>query len=314
MEQLRFCNSGSEACLYAAQLARHAVGRQSLLVFEGSYHGSFMVYGHPDAPLSVPFPVVKAHYNDVEGTRATLSTHGAELAAVLVEPMLGAGGCIPGTPEFLTMLRDETRRLGNLLIFDEVMTSRLGPGGLQGLRNIRPDLTTLGKFWGGGFTFGAFGGSRDLMRHFDTRQGGVLAQAGTFNNNVVTMTAGLVGARDVYTADACARLNALGDALRVALVELGREMGLGFLATGIGSVLSTHWSNGAVVGPTTGQPASHPLRRLWHLELMERGYYLAPRGLITLSLPITQSDLDGFLRAARDVLLTHRHLWPSIGE
>jgi glutamate-1-semialdehyde 2,1-aminomutase len=132
------------------------------------------------------------------------------------------------------MLREETERSGTLLVFDEVMTSRLAPGGVQGLSGIRPDLTTLGKFWGGGFSFGAFGGSRALMRHLDLGTGGILSQGGTFNNNVMTMTAGLVGARDVYTPEACRRLNALGDSLRAELNDLGDSLGLDFQATGIG--------------------------------------------------------------------------------
>jgi glutamate-1-semialdehyde 2,1-aminomutase len=311
MEQLRFCNSGSEACLYAAQLARHATGRPTLLVFHGSYHGGFMNYGAVDSPLSMPFPIVKAAYNDVEGTRAVLRANGSELAAVLVEPMLGSGGCIPGIHEFLAMLREETQRLGIVLIFDEVMTSRLGPGGLQGLHGLRPDLTTLGKFWGGGFTFGAFGGARDLMRHFDTQNGGALSQAGTFNNNVVTMTAGLVGARDVYTPEACARLNALGDSLRHELNGLGSSLGLAFQASGIGSVLNTQWSADPICGVDQVRPANHPSRRLLHLELIERGYYTAPRGLIALSLPLTETDVEGFIHSVRDVLTSHRFIWPS---
>ena len=109
-----------------------------------------MVYGARQAPLNVPFPVFRTDYNNLEAARGILRAHGAEIAAVMVEPMLGAGGCIPATPEFLSMLREETQRCGALLVFDEVMSSRLAPGGLQRLRGMTPDLTTLGKFWGGG--------------------------------------------------------------------------------------------------------------------------------------------------------------------
>ena len=142
MEQLRFCNSGSEACLFAAQLARHATQRPALLVFNGCYHGGFMSYGAKDPPLSVPLPLVKATYNDVAGARSALISHGPSLAAVIVEPMMGSAGCIPASTEFLAMLRAETQKIGALLIFDEVMTSRLAPGGVQELHGIKPDLTT----------------------------------------------------------------------------------------------------------------------------------------------------------------------------
>jgi glutamate-1-semialdehyde 2,1-aminomutase len=305
MEQVRFCNSGSEACLFAAQLARHATQRSTLLVFNGCYHGGFMVYREIDPPLTVPFPVVKATYNDVQGTLALLRAHAAELAAVLVEPMLGSGGCIPATPEFLAMLRQETRACGAALVFDEVMTSRLAPGGVQGLRGIKPDLTTLGKFWGGGFAFGAFGGSRALMQHLDLRAGGVLSQGGTFNNNVIAMAAGLAGARDVYTPDACTRLNALGDHLRAGLNDLGRSLAVGFQATGVGGILNTHWHGAPITDPGQVEAATAPRRRLFHLEMLELGFYIAPRGMINLSLPMEESDVAGLLQATREYLSRH---------
>jgi glutamate-1-semialdehyde 2,1-aminomutase len=305
MEQLRFCNSGSEACLFAAQLARHATQRPALLVFNGCYHGGFMSYGAKDPPLSVPLPLVKATYNDVPGTRAALSAHGASVAAVVVEPMMGSAGCIPATAEFLAMLREETQKSGALLIFDEVMTSRLAPGGVQELHRIKPDLTTLGKFWGGGFAFGAFGGSRAVMKHLDLRAGGMLSQGGTFNNNVIAMAAGLVGVRDVYTPDACRRLNALGDALRQQLNDLGRSIGLGFHAAGIGAVLTTHWQGAPITHPAQVEAADSPRRRLFHLEMLERGFYIARRGMVNLSLPMQESDIARFVHATREFLIKH---------
>jgi glutamate-1-semialdehyde 2,1-aminomutase len=274
-------------------------------VFNGCYHGGFMIYGAKDSPLSVPFPVVRATYNDVEATRELLRARGSELAAVVVEPMMGSGGSIPATPDFLAMLREETGRSGTLLVFDEVMTSRLGPGGVQGLSGIKPDLTTLGKFWGGGFSFGAFGGSRELMRHLDLSAGGGLSQGGTFNNNVMAMAAGLVGARDVYTPEICRRLNALGDSLRAQLNALGRSVGVGFQATGLGAVLTTHWHGAPLSDPAQAEPADAPRRRLFHLELLEQGFYAAQRGMITLSLPMQESGVADFVQATREYLIRH---------
>jgi glutamate-1-semialdehyde 2,1-aminomutase len=313
IEQVRFCNSGSEACLFASLLARHASQRPKLLVFNGCYHGGFMTYGATDPGLSAPFSVIKATYNDIDGTRAALRANATDVAAVLVEPMMGAAGAIPATPEFLSMLREETLRLRIVLIFDEVMTSRLGPGGVQGLRGLRPDLTTLGKFWGGGFAFGAFGGSRELMKHLDTRSGGALWQGGTFNNNVVTMAAGLVGARDVYTPEACRRLNALGDGLREQLNALGKTLGIAFQATGIGGVLNTHWTDRPITEPSAVDPASAPVRRLFQLEMIERGYFLAQRGMISLSLPVTETELAAFVQSTREYLTRHGRLLGRAG-
>jgi glutamate-1-semialdehyde 2,1-aminomutase len=305
IEQIRFCNSGSEACLYAALLARHATQRPKLMVFRGCYHGGFMIWGDAPAGLTVPFDVVTATYNDVEGTRALLRQRAEETAAVLVEPVLGSGGCIPGSREFLSMLREETERLGVLLVFDEVMTSRLGPGGVQGLVEVRPDLTTLGKFWGGGFSFGAFGGRRDLMQHFDTTTGGQLSQAGTFNNNVMSMSAGLVGARDLYTPDACRHLNELGEWLRAALNDVARARRAPLQLTGLGAVMNFHWHDRPIRHPGDAEASNSRRRRLFQLEMLLEGFYVAQRGLVTLSLEHTRAQLAEFVDAVERYLQRH---------
>ena len=203
-----------------------------------------------------------------------------------------------------------SKGLGIVLVFDEVMTSRLGPSGVQGLVGITPDLTTLGKFWGGGFAFGAFGGSAKLMRHFDTRSGSGLSQAGTFNNTVITMTAGLVGARDVYTPDACNRLNATGDSLRAQINELGRSLGVAFQSTGIGGVQSIHWTSEKVSDPSNVTSPTSPVRRLFQLEMLAHGYYVTQRGMLNLSLPIQEQDLAGFINCVRAFLIRHAALLP----
>jgi glutamate-1-semialdehyde 2,1-aminomutase len=300
MELVRFCNSGSEACLFSVLAAQHVTKRRKILVFNGCYHGGFMIYGAADPPLSVPFDLVKATYNDIDGTRAMLRADADSIAAVIVEPVMGAGGCIPGTHDFLSMLREETRRHGVVLIFDEVGSSRLAPGGIQGLLGVVPDMTTLGKFWGGGFNFGAFGGSREIMRHFDLRGGGVLSQGGTFNNNIVTMAAGLTGARDIYTPEACVKLNKLGDGLREAINALGVSRGITLQATGSGAMMNTHWHRGHINHPGDVAPPTHPLRRLFQMEMLLRGFYVAQRGIITLSLPYSEDDIADFVSAISD--------------
>lgn len=302
LELVRFCNSGTEACLFSALVARYAAQKPKLLVFNGAYHGGFMVYAEPEAPLNVPFDVIKCTYNDVETTRAALRQHASALAAVMVEPMMGAGGCIPATAEFLGMLRQETQRLGVLLIFDEVMTSRLSPGALQGHYGISPDLTTLGKFWGGGFNFGAFGGSRSIMRHFDTLAGGRLSHGGTFNNNPVTLATGLGGARDVYTPAVCLQLNQRGDRLRASLNALGERMNLALQVTGLGAVMNFHWHRRPISCPADAESSKSLPRRLFQLEMMLAGFYVAQRGLVTLSLAHSDADLGRFVEAVERYL------------
>ena len=183
LERVRFTNSGTEANLLAISLARIATGRHKVLVFDGGYHGAVFGFAGGGSPINAPFPYVVAPYNDLDATRALIEQHADDLALVILEPMIGSGGCIPATADFLTMLRVETTRVGALLILDEVMTSRLSPGGLQAVRGIKPDLTTLGKYIGGGMSFGAFGGRADLIDRFDPRRADALPHAGTFKKS-----------------------------------------------------------------------------------------------------------------------------------
>jgi len=184
--------------------------RRRILVFEGGYHGGFLAFPPGGSRVNVPHEFVIAPYNDIDATLRLIGEAGEDLAAVLVEPMLGAGGCIPAEPAFLEMLRAETERLGAILIFDEVMTSRLSPGGRQALLGITPDMTTLGKYIGGGLTFGAFGGRAYIMAQFDPRRADALFHAGTFNNNTVTMAAGVAGLTKILTPERSRDLNARG--------------------------------------------------------------------------------------------------------
>jgi len=269
IELVRFTNSGTEANLMALALALHNTQRTKVLVFTGAYHGGVLAFptGVPSS-VTVPHDWVVGAYDDVEGTRALIREH--ELAAILVEPMLGSGGCIPASKAFLEMLRAEATATGAVLIFDEVMTSRLPPTG------VLPDLMTLGKYVGGGMSFGAFGGKRSLMEAYDPARPDALAHAGTFNNNVVTMSAGIAGLSEVLTPGALEALNARGDRLRAELNDLGLNV------TGRGSLMTIHDD--------------------LFFELLDAGFWLAKRGMIALSLPITDEDLAGFKTAVTDIL------------
>ena len=237
---MRFTNSGTEANLLAISVARIFTKRKTVLVFDGAYHGAVFGFAGGGSPINAPFDYVLAPYNDIGATRALIAAHADDLALVILEPMIGSGGCIPARHDFLRMLRDETTRVGALLVFDEVMTSRLAPGGLQSVAGVKPDLTTLGKYIGGGMSFGAFGGRGDVMDLFDPRRPNALPHAGTFNNNVLTMSAGLAGLTQVYTPDAARALNARGEALRSRLNALCEAAGAPLQFTGIGSMLAVH--------------------------------------------------------------------------
>jgi glutamate-1-semialdehyde 2,1-aminomutase len=299
VELVRFCNSGTEANLLALSLARVAMGKDAVMVFAGGYHGSvFFFETAVGSPVNAPFPFRVAEYNDAEGAVGLIHEHAHELAAVIVEPVQGTAGAIPGDPEFLRALREATASRDVLLVFDEVMTSRLETGGMQHALGITPDLTTFGKYLGGGLAFGAFGGRADLMRLFDPSRPGALPHAGTFNNAVLTMAAGVAGLQ-VYGEREVKRLNALGDRLRDRLNVFAAERDAAFCATGYGSLLGLHFTCGPV-RRRSDAPKRPELQALLHLHALEHGYSYARRGFLALSLPLEERDADGFAACVED--------------
>jgi glutamate-1-semialdehyde 2,1-aminomutase len=306
VEMLRFTNSGTEANLFAIGMARVVTGRDKVLAFESGYHGGVLSF-RGDAPLNAPYPFVVCDYNDTAGTLASIDEHSEGLAAVILEPMLGGGGAVPATIEFVREVRKATERHGILLIIDEVMTSRLAPGGMQQLLGVTPDLTTFGKYLGAGFSFGAFGGSRELMARFDPTAPGSLSHPGTFNNNTVTMAAGLAGLREVFTPDAAVALNARGDWLRNQLNNTFADRGVAVQATGVGSILGLHFQRTAITSGHEIDPAPDK-RALLHLELLLRGFYIARRGYMALPLPVAQGDLSTFVDAVAEVVSIHERV------
>lgn len=308
MQLLRFTNSGTEANLLALAAAVAHTGRRKVLVFEGAYHGGVLSFGGAAGAVNVPHQWLLAPYNDLDAVRTLVARDGADLAAILVEPMLGAGGCIPGTPEFLQGLRRLADESGALLIFDEVMTSRMSSGGLQKKLGVTPDMTTFGKYLGGGLTFGAFGGRHELMRRYDPGQPDAWPHAGTFNNNVLTMAAGVAGLTKVFTPDVADRLYDDGERLRARLGEVGRKHGVPLQATGVGSIIVVHWQSAPVAQPHDTQKTPVEARALFHLNMLHRGYYLARRGFMALSLALTPADHDGFVAAVDDYCGAYRNV------
>jgi glutamate-1-semialdehyde 2,1-aminomutase len=293
VELVRFCNSGTEANLLAMSLARVTTSKPAIMVFEGGYHGGiFFFETAAGSPINAPFPFVVAQYNDAEGAASLIAEHAHELAAVVVEPLQGSAGVIPGEPAFLEALRAATAEHGVLLVFDEVMTSRLSTGGLQQVLGIAPDLTTFGKYLGGGLAFGAFGGRRDLMQRFDPSRADALPHAGTFNNAVLTMAAGAAGL-GVYTPAEVERLNGLGDRLRNRLNAFAAANAAAFTSTGYGSLVGLHFTAGPI-RRRSDVPKRPDLQALLHLHMLEQGYTYARRGFIALSLPLGEHEIHGF--------------------
>jgi glutamate-1-semialdehyde 2,1-aminomutase len=300
IERVRFTNSGTEANLMALSAARAYTGRDRIMAFRGGYHGGLLTFTTGPSPVNAPYDVVLAEYNDAAAGRL-VRAHAGTLACVLVEPMLGSGGCVPGDPEFLHGLREATRAAGALLIFDEVMTSRTGAGGLQARLGIRPDLTTLGKYIGGGSSFGAFGGRADVMEQFDPSRPGALPHAGTFNNNVASMAAGHAGLTMVYTPEIAEWHTARGDELREELNRVFDAALAPFQATGVGSLLAVHASG----------EGDQRLLELLFLDLLDHGYYIAPRGYMALSLALSSDQLAAFVAAVEQIVRSRAPLWTA---
>lgn len=202
-----------------------------MLVFSNGYHGSTLVFpmalirGTTAPYMNLPRDFVYAPYNNIPETSAILNDLPPEtLAAILVEPVQGSAGCRPATKEFLHFLRGIANKWGAILIFDEIMCSRLGYSGYSATQGVRGDFVTFGKYVGGGMTFGAFGGRRDLMDLFDPTKNR-LFHPGTYNNNVLSMHAGLVGL-DIYNASEVDRLNKLGEYLKTKVQQILIDEGL----------------------------------------------------------------------------------------
>jgi len=293
IERVRFTNSGTEANLYAFLLARAITQRPGILMFEGGYLGGAMSFATSDPRLRAPFDFITVPYNDIEAFDAAISAHGSRLACVATELMLNSGGCIQADGAFIRHVENVCRNRGILFLVDEVMTSRLHVAGLQALYGVRPDITTLGKIIGGGLSIGAIGGRSDILKKFDLRSEDPLFHNGSFNNNVLSMRAGAASLRHVLTESGLSHTNSLGESLRIGMNADLASAALPLSWTGMGSVMALHIGREA---PTRfmPHPAEKPLRALLHMDALLKGYWIAPRGMLALSVENTPSQLEDF--------------------
>jgi glutamate-1-semialdehyde 2,1-aminomutase len=320
VEQVRFANSGTEAVMMALKAARAYTGRPKIAKCEGAYHGSYdyaevsldptpSAWGG-NAPVSVAYAkgtpqnvladVVTIPFNDVEAAVSLIREHGPELACVLVDPMPNRAGLVPADRAYLEALRQVTREIGALLIFDEVITFRLGYHGAQGLWGIDPDLTTLGKIIGGGFPVGAIAGGKQFMSVFDPSPGKpALPHGGTFSANPVTMRAGLA-AMELLDEAAFARLDTIGQAVRDGVDAAFRRTGVPGGTVGLGSLLKIHFTDRRIRDYRSAYLTDAEAKRqaVFNAGLLNRGIFAANYGLMALSLPVTDADVDAIVAAA----------------
>ena len=293
IERLRFTSSGTEATMFALRAARAFTGRPLIGKFELAYHGTHdtALAWSPGVPSAVSELVIELPWADIAGVERAIAGREAALAAIIIEPVQGAGGVRVAPSAFLRDLRELTARTGALLIFDEVIAFRIGEHGAQGrLGGVRPDLTTLGKIIGGGYPSGAFGGRAEVMDQFDARQPGALVHGGTFNGNPVAAAAGLATLR-YMTMERYAELERLGDRLRDSIADgIGRE-GLDARVGGIASIFQV-FAGAGLTAPDGLTPAS-----ALFLGLLLDGFHLAPRGMGALATPTTDADVDDLATA-----------------
>jgi glutamate-1-semialdehyde 2,1-aminomutase len=307
IERLRFCNSGTEANLYSLMLARAATGRTRLVGFSGAYHGAVLSLGRGNVAMNVPFEWMVLRYNDSAGCEEALAVAGSEVAAVIVEPMMSNGGCLPATAQFLSTLRSFCDRYGAILIFDEVVTSRMGRGGMQHRLGVIPDLTTLGKYIGGGYPLAAFGGRSGLIDLLDPTSAGHFVHSGTFNNHAVSTQAGAAALRTLFPPERADAFYDIGEALRGRLNALALATGRAVQFTGCGSVMNIHFVAGPLDAPEDLEVEPKHMKSLFHLDLLADGVYCARRGQINLSLPMEAADIRR-IEASVAAFLHQRHM------
>lgn len=308
LESLRFTNSGTEANMMALAAARNFTSKPAIMPMMGGYHGGTLYFSTGASAVNAPFDCVMGHFNDVEKTRGLIDEHAHKLAAVVLEPMLGGSGCIPASIDFLQMLRAQCSRHNIVLIFDEVMTSRLHPGGLAAKTGVAPDMKTLGKYIGGGMSFGAFGGKLEIMDQFDPTSANPLPHAGTFNNNTLTMSAGLVGLTEIFTPEACVALNARGEKLKTDLNTMFMSYQAKMQVTGVGSLLTLHPLGGEILAAADAAKADMRLKRLVYFHLLDDGIYLAERGFMALSLVLGDHEMDALKQSLERFVTKYRAL------
>jgi glutamate-1-semialdehyde 2,1-aminomutase len=323
-ERIRFTNSGTEAVMQAVKAARAYTGRPRIAKCEGAYHGSYdyvetslapspAEWGEPDpapspyakgTPRGVLDDVVVIPFNDVAAAERILTPHAGELAAILIDPLPFRAGLIPATDAFLRFVRAFARTHDILLIFDEVISFRLGYHGAQGVFGVNPDLTTLGKIIGGGLPVGAVAGRADVMAVFDPSAGrAALPHGGTFNANPLTMAAGRA-TMEALTLAVFERLNALGAQARAALGEAFRAAGVPGQVSGMGSLFRVHFHD----RPLTGYRAAYALpeerERLhrFYWGLAEHGVLISSDGLGAMSTPMGGAEVEVLAEAALEAL------------
>ena len=321
LDLVRFTNSGTEGTMMAIRAARAYTGRQKIAKFEGGYHGAHEyvsvsvrpplekldpsgptpIAEHPGLPDSILEQVIVLPYNDLDWCERVLRENASEVACLIMEPVVSSFGYLPGDTEFLRGLRDLTTELGIVLIFDEVQSFRIAPGGAQETLGVIPDMTAFGKIIGGGTPVGAFGGRADIMELFDPTSGAAIPHAGTFNANPVTMAAGEV-VMNHLTPEVYDRMNALGSELRSKLSAVFDEFEVPAQVTGIGSLFGIHFTSEQIRDYRSVVRSDGTMRRALFTGLLNEGVLLQTGAAGAMNSLTETADIDTLVDATRRVV------------
>jgi glutamate-1-semialdehyde 2,1-aminomutase len=316
---VRFTCTGTESVMMALRAARAWTGRDKIVMEYGGYHGAYdAVVFPPDAkglPRSLMANTIIVPYNDKAALQEALDKHSGEVAAVILEGLLGAAGMVPPKDDYLKFAREITAKHEVIFILDEIISFRLDHGGLQTLEGIEPDLTTFGKIMAGGTAMACFGGRRDLMQLYSPEHQ-VLHHAGTLNANPLSAAAGVAQLKQI-TPELIARLNGLGEKLGDGIQGVFRRAGIRGQVTGLGSLRNIHFGPVPVIdGYTARQTTNKEVLHLLHLSLLNRGVMTPDRAMFCISSPMTEADVTAAVAAVEDSITELKpyieRIWPDL--
>ncbi|HZO27525.1 MAG TPA: glutamate-1-semialdehyde 2,1-aminomutase [Chloroflexota bacterium] len=319
IEQVRLVSSGTEACMSALRVARAFTGRSKILKFDGCYHGhadSLLVqagsgaitFGTPDSAgvsESVASETISVPYNNLNAVRSAFQVYGAEIAAIIVEPIAANMGVIPPASGFLDGLREISISAGALLIFDEVVSGfRYGPNGAQGAFGIKPDLTTLGKVVGGGLPLAAYGGRHEIMELLAPL--GPAYQAGTLSGNPIATAAGLATLQVLAETNPYAELDRLATKLADGLSDAARTAGVALQVSRVGSMMTAFFADALPTDYDSAMLADRAKYAAFFRAMLDRGVYFAPSQFEAgfVSTAHTEAEIDRTIALAREALTT----------
>jgi len=316
IDMVRMVNSGTEAAMSAARLARGCTGRNMIIKFDGCYHGhadTFLVAagsgvatlgipGSPGVPESVTMHTLSLPYNDIDCIKQVMGEQGHNVAGIIVEPVAGNMGLVKPMDGFLETLRELTEKSESMLIFDEVMTGfRVAEGGAQALYGISPDITCLGKIIGGGLPVGAYGGRRDIMEHIAPQ--GPVYQAGTLSGNPVAMTAGIATLTELLQPGFYENLDEKTERLTTGLQGAIQNTGIKARVDRVGSMTGLFFTDQPVNNFDDAKKCDLDLFAAYYKKMLEKGIYIAPSQFEAgfVSLAHTEDDIDATVKAAEEV-------------